>query len=83
MKVVEFDETGEGTPIIDVLLDFEVLFDKRRPSVNGFYETEAKNKRKGEPEPNHKSRPVLTSDENNYSFSGLASYLYNLKSLNI
>jgi hypothetical protein len=38
--------------------------------VNGF-ETEAKNKR-GEPEPNHKSRPVLTSDENNYSFSGLA-----------
>jgi hypothetical protein len=27
MKVVEFDETGEGTPIIDVLLDFEVLFE--------------------------------------------------------
>jgi hypothetical protein len=74
MKVVEFDETGEGTPIIDVLLDFEVLFDKAKTECERFYETEAKNKRKGEPEPNHKSRPVLTSDENNYSFSWRVIY---------
>jgi hypothetical protein len=66
---VEFDETGEGTPIIDVLLDFEVLFEGE-DRVWTVLRNRSQNKRKGEPEPNHKSRPVLTSDENNYSFSG-------------